>query len=133
MDWRVVTLLGACGGAIVQLIDLGVSAKDWQRARREALVKRKTSLPKLRVYVDIPADSLVFLTRLVLGAIAALIFREQIIGATAAVAVGASAPAVLKQLGGLKTLGEQTDMGTVMETVPPRRRTDITPIPAEEG
>lgn len=115
MDWLVVTALGACGGAVVQLIDLAVSAKEWQKARHEALIKRETSMPKLVVYVDVPADSLVFLTHLTLGAVAAFIFHGQVVGATAAVAVGASAPALLKQLGGLRTLTEQANDGTVLE------------------
>ena len=133
MDWLVVTALGACGGAIVQLIDLAVSAKEWQKARREARIRRESLMPKLAVYVDVPADSLVFLTRLALGAVAGFIFRGQIDGATAAVAVGASAPALLKQLGGLHDPYEQTDQGTVLATAASKGQTDITSVPAGEG
>lgn len=133
MDWLVVTMLGACGGAIVQLIDLAVAVKEWQKARREARVKRKHTLPKLTVYVDVPADSLVFLTRLALGAVAGFIFHGQIVGATAAVAVGASAPALLKQLGALHSLNGQVEVGTTLETAASKVRTEITSVPAEEG
>lgn len=133
MDWLAVTALGACGGAIVQLIDLAVSAKEWRKARHEALIKRQTPVPKLGVYVDVPADSLVFLTRLVLGAVAGIIFHGQVEGATAAVAVGASAPAMLKQLGALRNLDEQTDQRLVLETATPMARTDISSVSAEEG
>jgi hypothetical protein len=133
MDWLVVTALGACGGAIVQLIDLAVSAKEWQKARREARVKRESSMPKLVVYVDVPADSLVFLTRLALGAVAAFIFHAQIVGATAAVAVGASAPALLRQLGALHTLDGQPDEETVLVTVASNTQTDVPSVPAGEG
>lgn len=133
MDLLVVAVLGACGGALVQLIDLAVSAKEWQKARHEARLKRKGSLPKLAIYVDVPADSLVFLTRITLGAVAGFIFYGQVVGATAAVAVGASAPALLKQLGALHNLSGQTREGTVLETAASRGRTDATSVPAEEG
>lgn len=133
MDSLAVAALGACGGAVVQLIDLAVSAKEWQKARREARIQRKAVLPKLEVYVDVPADSFVFLTRLVLGAAAGYIFHGQIVGATAAVAVGASAPAMLKQLGAVRSLSEQTDAGTVLETAVSRRQTDLASVQAEEG
>ena len=73
----------------------------------------------------VSSDSLVFLTRLALGAVAGFIFRGQVDGATAAVAVGASAPALLKQLGALHYPGEQTDEGTVLGTAAPRGRTDV--------
>jgi hypothetical protein len=96
MNWLVVAALGACGGAVVQLIDLAVSVKDWQKARHEALARRKTTMPKLEAYVDVPADSLFLVTRLALGAVAGFIFQGQVVGATAAVAVGASAPALLR-------------------------------------
>ena len=133
MNWLVVTALGTCGGAIVQLIDLAVSAKEWQKARREARIRRKTPMPKLGAYVDVPADSLVFLTRLALGAVAGFIFHDQVVGPTAAVAVGASAPALLKQLGTLHTLDEPADEGTALEVALSKRRTDVVPVLAEEG
>ena len=77
-------------------------------------------MPKLALDVGVPADSLVFSTRLALGAVAGFIFRGQVDGATAAVAVGASAPALLKQLGALHYPGEQTDEGTVLGTAAPK-------------
>ena len=124
---------------MVQLVELAVSVKAWQKARHEALIKREASLPKLKLYVDLPADSLVFLTHLALGALAAYIFRGQVVGATAAIAVGASAPALLKQLGGfqqlagLRALHEENDMGIAMETVPAKGRAHVPSVPAEEG
>jgi hypothetical protein len=133
MDWFAVAALGACGGAVVQLIDLAVSARDWQKARHEALMKHNVSLPKLVQYVDVPADSLVFLTRLALGAVAGFIFHAQVVGATAAVAVGASAPALLKQLGALHAVGQPADEGTVLEIVASKQRADVASVPAEEG
>lgn len=132
MDWLAITALGACGGAVVQVIDLAVCARDWRKARHEALLGRKTPLPKLAAYVDVPADSLVFLTRLALGAIAGFIFHAQVAGATAAVAVGASAPALLRQLGGLRA-DEQSGDGTVLQTVTSKGQADMGSAPAEEG
>jgi hypothetical protein len=133
MDGLAVAVLGACGGAIVQLIDLAASAKAWQRARHKALIKRNMPMPKLAEYVDVAADSLVFVTRLALGAVAGFVFHGQIIGATAAVAVGASAPALLKQLGALHALSEQTGEGTALEAVTSNGLSDIISVPAEEG
>lgn len=136
MDWLVVTVLGACGGAVVQLVDLAVSAREWQKARHEALAERRVPMPRLAAYVDVPADSLVFLTRLALGAVAGFIFHGQVDGATAAVAVGASAPALLRQLGALHNPGDpgaRTDEGTVFKVAASKEMTDVTPIPAEEG
>jgi hypothetical protein len=133
MFWFFATVLGACGGAVVQLIELAASVKGWQKARREARVKRKASLPKLGAYVDVPADSLVFLTRLALGAVAGFIFHGQIVGATAAVAVGASAPALLKQLGALHGLGEQADEETALEPATSKGKIKLKSVSTEEG
>lgn len=105
MDWFAVTALGACGGAVVQAVDLAASVSQWRQARHDARLKHESLLPKLSAYVDMTADALVLLTRLVLGALAGLVFHGQIDGATAAVAVGASAPALLRQLGTLRTSG----------------------------
>ena len=133
MDPLAITALGACGGALVQLIDLSVAVKEWQQARHAALTKRQTSLPRLATYVDVPADSLVFLTRVALGAVAAFIFHAQVVGATAAVAVGASAPALLRQLGALRGLDEQPHDGTVLEIAASKEKTDTASVQAEEG
>jgi hypothetical protein len=99
MDWLIAVGLGACGGAIVQGISLWGDVISWQRARRIALAGGLSSLPSLAKYVDPPADGLVALTRLILGALAALLFHAQVTGSVAIIAVGASAPALLRQLG----------------------------------
>ncbi|KPI15730.1 hypothetical protein OK074_2175 [Actinobacteria bacterium OK074] len=99
MDWPTAILCGAIGGCVIEAIVFYGRVSMWQAARRRAAEKRRKRLPPLRDYIDVPADSLVALTRLVLGATAGWLFHTQIIGVYAAVAVGASAPALLRQLG----------------------------------
>jgi hypothetical protein len=66
--------------------------------------KKRDQLPPLGKYIDAPSDALAALTRLSLGASAGWIFSPQLTGAFAAVAVGASAPALLRQLGSARTI-----------------------------
>jgi hypothetical protein len=119
MGWLAATALGACGGAIVAVISVWGDLLAWQKDRRDTLVKDPTSLPGLSKYIDPPADALVTLTRLLLGAMAGLVFRTEVTGSMAAVAVGASAPALLSQLGSARnarTIGPHGD--ETAETVP---------------
>ena len=104
MEWFVAACLGAVGGAVVQLIALYVAVGTWQEARRQAKQNHETELPPLSRYIDPQADTAVTLTRLVLGALAGTIFHSQIIGVAAAITVGASAPAVLQQLGNFRVV-----------------------------
>jgi hypothetical protein len=92
-------MLGVAGGAIVQLIALWGSMTTWQKARHDLLMDGKRPLPSLTRYIDPLADTLVALTRLCMGALAGLMFHDQITGITAAIAVGASGPALLAQFG----------------------------------
>lgn len=92
-------MLGAAGGAIVQLIALWGSMTVWQKARHDLLMDGIRPLPSLTSYIDPLADTLVALTRLCMGALAGLMFQDQITGVTAAIAVGASGPALLAQFG----------------------------------
>ncbi|MEW9549011.1 hypothetical protein [Nonomuraea sp. NPDC050783] len=96
--------LGAVGGTIVEILYVWSSLTAWQQARRKARERRRARLPRLDEYLDPVADALVAATRLALGAAAALLFRDQITGTMAAIAVGASAPALLRQVGTLRTL-----------------------------
>lgn len=117
MDWQTVTLLGACGGAIATLIDLASAANSWRDARRRARIsrariKRRPELPKFTDYIDLPADSLVLLTRVLLGAVAGLAFHNQVSGIPAALAVGVSAPALLRQLGSFRRIDDVREEGT---------------------
>jgi hypothetical protein len=92
-------MLGGVGGAIVQLTALWGSVTVWQKARHDLLMDGIRPLPSLTSYIDPLADTLVALTRLCMGALAGLMFHDQITGVTAAIAVGASGPALLAQFG----------------------------------
>ncbi|MCK2216905.1 hypothetical protein MF672_024380 [Actinomadura sp. ATCC 31491] len=104
VDWMAAAGLGAVGGTIVEILYVWSSLTAWQQARRKARARRRARLPRLEEYLDPAADTLVAATRLALGAAAALLFRDQITGTMAAIAVGASAPALLRQVGTLRTL-----------------------------
>ncbi|WP_327714255.1 hypothetical protein OG381_01625 [Streptomyces sp. NBC_00490] len=97
---------GATGGLVVEIVVFYGRIAAWQTARHRALAKGKRGeqLPRFDKYVDPPSDVLAALTRLSLGAGAGWIFAPQLTGALAAVAVGASAPALLRQLGSARTL-----------------------------
>lgn len=99
MEWQVAALLGAGGGAIVELLVLYQSLAAWRAARRRTLRKGGRRLPRLRRYIDPPADAAAGLTRVLLGSVAGLLFHQQITGALAAITVGAAAPLLLHQLG----------------------------------
>lgn len=96
--------LGAVGGAIIEILYVWSSLTAWQQARKKARAKKRAELPSLGEYLDPVADSLVAVTRLALGAAACLLFKDQITGGMAAIAVGASAPALLRQVGTLRSL-----------------------------
>lgn len=132
MDWPTVTLLGMCGGAIVQLIDLAGAAKAWQEARQRARMNRRESLPSLALYIDVPADSLVLLTRLALGALAGLVFHGQVGSFPAAIAVGASAPGLFRQLGSFRKVGDVLEEGTGREPIASDELGGVAPAVAEE-
>lgn len=131
MNWLTVTSLGACGGAIVQLIDLAGAAKAWQGARHRARVRHRT-LPSLALYIDLPADSLVCLTRLMLGAFAGLLFHSQVDSVPAAVAVGASAPALFRQLGSFRKVSDALEEGTDRECAAPEVLSDAASAVSEK-
>ncbi|MFE5815586.1 hypothetical protein [Streptomyces sp. NPDC056479] len=97
---------GALGGLVVEIMVLYGRIAAWQEARHRALSRsrRRDRLPRLAKYVDPPSDALAALTRVSLGAGAGWIFSPQLTGGLAAVAVGATAPALLGQLGNLRPL-----------------------------
>ncbi|MFD7539237.1 hypothetical protein [Streptomyces sp. NPDC059819] len=79
--------------------------KAWQQARHAA---RATAapLPPLAMFVDPLADSLSALFRVLLGGAAGWLLHAQVTGVYAAVTVGASAPALLAQVGRAATPAE---------------------------
>jgi hypothetical protein len=106
MDWPLAVGYGAVGGFIVELINLWSNLIAWQAARHAARAKAEHPLPDIAKYIDLRADTAVAVTRVILGAAAGLLFHGQVTGATAAIAVGASAPAVLAQLATVRGVRE---------------------------
>ncbi|MER5449538.1 hypothetical protein ABT065_28530 [Streptomyces sp. NPDC002764] len=106
MEWTTSITYGALGGLVVEIVVLYGRIAAWQTARHRALAgnKRRKQLPRLDKYVDPPSDALAAVTRLGLGAVAGWIFSPQLTGALATVAVGATAPALLRQLGSARTV-----------------------------
>ncbi|WP_284433015.1 hypothetical protein [Streptomyces sp. TUS-ST3] len=106
MPWTTSIACGGLGGLVVEIVVFYGRIATWQAARHRALAKdrRRDQLPSLGKYIDAPSDALAAVTRLTLGAGAGWIFSPQLTGVFAAVAVGASAPALLRQLGSAKTL-----------------------------
>lgn len=113
--WRCV-LLGAAGGALVEVLAVLEYVLAWQQARRTPGGRVKKSPPRLRGYVDVPAHAWLLVIRVLLGAVAAGLFAAtgQISGPYAALAFGFAAPAVLAQLGRLP------DAGQAVKDVPER-------------
>jgi hypothetical protein len=104
MGWATATVLGACGAAIVAALSLWASVNAWAQGRGDARKSVPVRVPVLRDYVDVPAFTLVTLTRLVLGAGAGLVLHSEVTGFTAMIAVGASAPVLLPRF--LRELAE---------------------------
>lgn len=106
MDWSMSITYGALGGLVVEVVVFYGRIATWQAARHRALTsnKRRKQLPRLNKYVDPASDALAALTRVSLGAGAGLLFAPQLTGALATVAVGASAPALLRQFGSARSL-----------------------------
>jgi len=98
VDVGIAIALGAAGGAIAEAVDRWADLADWQRARHAAR-QNQEALPILTKYIDPVADGLVALTRLIMGAVVGWLFHSEVSGVSAAIAVGAAAPALLAQVG----------------------------------
>jgi hypothetical protein len=137
MDWPTAAALGAAGGAVVEAISAWENLTTWQKDRHHARTDPHRPLPKLTAgYFDPLADTLVALTRLILGAAAGVLLHMQVTGAVAAIAVGAAAPALLRQLGTVPSMHAVLQRGNVVlppvlsslptpetDNPPPRRET----------
>ncbi|MGW1758968.1 hypothetical protein [Streptomyces mirabilis] len=99
-------LWGGLGGLCVEALIWFGHISAWSMARRLARERGKPDerLPQLREYIDIAADSLALVTRVVLSAMAGVVFNGQITGPAAAMFLGAAAPALLLQLGRVSTV-----------------------------
>lgn len=102
MDWPVALALGAVGGATVEIINLWANLAVWQQHRKLSRRCGKL-LPSWSMYFDPWPDIMVAATRLSLGALAGVVFHNQVTGQMAMIAVGAAAPALLRQFGAMRT------------------------------
>ena len=105
MDLTMSITYGALGGLVVEAVVLHGRIEAWRVARlriREGNKRRK--LPRLDRYVDPQADTLAAISRLLLGAVAGWLLAAQVTGGLAAVTVGATAPALLRQVGSARTV-----------------------------
>lgn len=108
MTWQLGVLYGAIGGGLVELVVLAGKLTRWQSDRDKALPRGKP-LRSWRKYVDLQTTVAVGVVRMTLGAIGGALFHSQVLSALAAVAVGASAPALLKQFSTNRSIGEITE------------------------
>ncbi len=117
MQWWEYVLLGAAGGALVELLSIFNCLALWQKARKTPTGRIRSKPPSLSVYLDFPAHAWMTFFRTLLGAGTAFAFGASgsINGFTAAVALGFSAPSLLAQLGNIPQIadvvGEPTSGG----------------------
>jgi hypothetical protein len=122
VDWLLAMGYGALGGAVVEAVVSSERILAWNAARHQALV-RAGGRPALSAYVDPLSDIAAGLTRVLLGALAGMLFHSQVTGGYAAIAVGCSAPTVLRQLGSARltsafeVVGMPTDAGDATEAM----------------
>ncbi|CCH33263.1 hypothetical protein ABZ816_18940 [Actinosynnema sp. NPDC047251] len=120
MDLLTAITLGAAGGALVEAITIFAQVEAWQEARRRKRSRGRGKLPTFATFVDLPARLAAGITRLVLGGVAGAVFHDQLAGIAAAIAVGASAPAVLHQLAAFQSARQ-----AVEQTAEPGARTPV--------
>jgi hypothetical protein len=132
LNWLTVICLGAVGGAIVSAVAFCADVFSWHQTRRIAHAKRLAKLPTLREYADPWPDIVVLLTRIVLGVLAGIVFRSQVTTPLAAFAVGASAPALLTQLGSAR-MAKPGNEGTEPSAAPSIKLVELETSMSEEG
>lgn len=97
--WLTAACFGAGGGFVVSAVAFCADVHAWQEERHRQRRARMSPLPKLTQFMDPWADLLALLTRIALGGMAGYVFHGEVVGNTAAMAVGAAAPALLAQFG----------------------------------
>ncbi|WP_030263597.1 hypothetical protein [Streptomyces violens] len=117
LTWVEGVLYGAGGGLVVEAVVTFGRLHAWQQARHAARAAAE-ALPQLGTYIDPPADALAALFRIVLGGAAGWLLHGELAGVFAAVAVGASAPAVLAQMGSATTVAEALQAGAAPGSAP---------------
>jgi hypothetical protein len=120
VNWAFAAMYGALGGGVIEAVVFYGRLSAWQSARHRALARNSRHLPRIQKYIDPLSDTLAALTRLGLGAIAGALFHWQITGAYAAIAVGASAPALLLQFGAARSVHDaiQGSAAAPSDTIP---------------
>ncbi|MFL6056100.1 MAG: hypothetical protein ACJ72W_24830 [Actinoallomurus sp.] len=111
MDWPVALAAGGGGGLIVEAVVLLQNLETWRDARRRTRSSTETAPTHFSDHVDVVPDALAALTRMVIGAAMGLLLHTQITGTWAAVAIGASAPALVRQLGAMQSVREAVGAG----------------------
>ncbi len=89
-------------------------------------------MPPLRRYIDLPADITAGLSRIALGALTGWLLHSQISGLYAAVAAGASAPALIRQMGSLTTVQNAIRGGGGPPDEPPPAH-EVLALPTQDG
>jgi hypothetical protein len=126
MPWWQFVLLGALGGAVVEILAFFHHIAIWRDKRRNEDGKVSPTPPQLSEYVDILP--LVWLLPLgaALGAVAAVLFGTtgQVTGAYGAFAFGCAAPILLAQLGAIPQVskavsGGQATVKPALPQIPP--------------
>jgi hypothetical protein len=107
-SWVTAVSYGAAGGLITEAVDMWGRLRAWQQARHAARSRnlRRRPPPSLARFVDPVPDLAVAFTRALLGCAAGWLLHDEITGMYAALAVGASAPALLAGLGKATTPAE---------------------------
>lgn len=98
LTWVEAAAYGAGGGLIIEAVVTFGRLHAWQQARHAARTVGDP-LPGIGAFVDPLADPLSALLRVVLGGTAGWLLHAEVSGVYAAVTVGASAPALLAQVG----------------------------------
>jgi hypothetical protein len=112
LTWAEAMACGAGGGLLAEAIVTFGRLNAWQQARHAAR-SVADPLPRISAFVDPPADSLAALFRLVLGGVAGWLLHAEVTGVYAAVIVGASAPALLAQVGRATTAADALRGGPI--------------------
>jgi hypothetical protein len=125
LTWIEAVASGAGGGLIAEAVVTYGRLRSWQEARHAARAS-ETPLPPLGRFIDPLADSLAALVRVALGGAAGWLLHTEVSGIYAAVTVGASAPALLAQIGRATT---PTEALRAHGEEPPQ----TPPVPADHG
>lgn len=126
MPWWQFALLGALGGAVVEILAFFRDVAVWQDKRRNEDGTVRPTPPRLSAYVDILPHVFLLPLRAGLGAGAAVLFGTtgQVTGPYGAFAFGCAAPILLAQLGAIPQVrnavsGAQVTANPELPQIPP--------------